>query len=355
MFQWFSEMNKNSKIKTIGSVDLLLDAFAQCLKEQRDGGVLEHGGAVADERAKLRFSTEHLRRTLEVWPRLHPSRKLVQAKDEVGGKSVLLLCPHLPDALAADLRSAGINHADLNGRLFIKTTSFLLDREPKLKIYRNPGVTLNPFTLKSSRVVRLLLSHRTQEWTQSELESRTGISRASVSLTLGDLIERELVEQTGPGNRHVAALYRVRDFNRLLDDWGAEDEWGKRTTIRQYSVLAANLIELAETARNGLGAENVFFTQWFAAHLRHPYTTPPLVSAYLRRRLTAEITWAREVDNGGNLWLIVPRDEGVFQETQTVGGFNLVSDVQIYLDLLPVGQRGPDQARALREWEGFAK
>ncbi|MBI1841146.1 MAG: MarR family transcriptional regulator [Verrucomicrobia bacterium] len=130
----------------------------------------------------------------------------------------------------------------MNGRLFIKTTSFLLDREPKRKVYRNPGVTLNPFTLKSSRVVRVLLSHQTQEWTQAELESRTGISRASVSLTLGDLIERELVEQTRPGNRQVAALYRVRDFNRLLDDWGAEDEWGKRTTIRQYSVLAANLV-----------------------------------------------------------------------------------------------------------------
>ena len=355
MFQWSSEMNGNSKTKTIESVDLLLDRFAQCLKEQRDGGVLEREGSVSDGRAELRFSTEHLRHTLEVWPRLHPSRKLLQAKDELGGKSVLLLCPHLPDALAADLRSAGINHADLNGRLFIKTTAFLLDREPKRKVYRNPGATLNPFTLKSSRIVRLLLSHRTQEWTQSELESRTGISRASVSLTLGDLLERELVEQTRPGNRHVAALYRVREFNRLLDDWGAEDEWGKRTTIRQYSVLAANLVEVAETARNELGAENVFLTQWFAAHLRHPYTTPPLVSAYLRRRPTAEISWAREVDNGGNLWLIVPRDEGVFQETQTVGGFNLVSDVQIYLDLLPVGQRGPDQARALREWEGFTK
>ncbi|MBI3870838.1 MAG: hypothetical protein HY299_20095 [Verrucomicrobia bacterium] len=114
-------------------------------------------------------------------------------------------------------------------------------------------------------------------------------------------------------------------------------------------------MELAETARNALGVENVFFTQWLAAHLRRPHTTPPLVSAYLKRRPAAEITWAREVDNGGNLWLIVPRDEGVFQETQTASGFNLVSDVQIYLDLLPVGQRGPEQARALREWEKFAK
>ena len=114
-------------------------------------------------------------------------------------------------------------------------------------------------------------------------------------------------------------------------------------------------MELAGTARNELGVENVFFTQWFAAHLRHPHTTPPLVSAYLKKAPPPGITWARQVDNGGNLWLITPTDEGVFQETQTSAGFNLVSDIQIYLDLLPVEQRGPEQAQALREWEGFAK
>ncbi len=348
-------MTEKAKIETIDSVDRLLDLFAQCLSNQRDGGVLTRNDAVTDGKAELRLEIEHLKQIFEIWPRLNPSRKLLQVKSGAAGRAVLLLCPHLPDALAADLRTAGINHADLNGRLFVKTPSFLLDREPKRSAYRNQGVELNPFTLKSSRVVRVLLSHRAQEWTQAQLELRTGISRASVSLTLTDLIERKLVEQTRPGNRHVAALYRVQDFNRMLDAWGEEDDWRKRTHVRQYSMLAANLVELAEAARDALGAENVFFTQWFAAHLRHPHTTPPLVSAYLKKRPLSEITWARPVDNGGNLWLITPKDEGVFQEAQTAARFNLVSDIQIYLDLLPVGQRGPEQAQALREWEGFAK
>ena len=50
-----------------------------------------------------------------------------------------------------------------------------------------------------------------------------------------------------------------------------------------------------------------------------------------------------------------PADNGVFRENQRVGGFTLVCDAQIYLDLLQVGLRGPDQARALREWEGFGR
>lgn len=71
--------------------------------------------------------------------------------------------------------------------------------------------------------------------------------------------------------------------------------------------------------------------------------------------MPGEITWPKVVDNGGNLWLIRPKDEGVFQETQLVNGFNLVSDIQIYLDLLQVSQRGPEQAKALCAWYGIAK
>jgi len=62
-----------------------------------------------------------------------------------------------------------------------------------------------------------------------------------------------------------------------------------------------------------------------------------------------------EVNSGGRVWLILPDDRGVFQAGQEVDQLPLVSDVQIYLDLLQVGLRGPDQAKALREWSGFCR
>jgi hypothetical protein len=48
-------------------------------------------------------------------------------------------------------------------------------------------------------------------------------------------------------------------------------------------------------------------------------------------------------------------DEGVFLETQTIKDLPLASDAQIYLDLQKTGLRGPDQADALRNWEGFCR
>jgi hypothetical protein len=347
------EMSVPRKTLPVDSVEALLNIFAQNIQSQYPSDIKFRLFTHPQGTVEARLQTSHTKERFLVWPRLNPSRKLLEGSSH--GAPVLLLCPHIPDLLAADLREAGIHHADLNGRLFLKTPSFLLDREPKRHAYRNPSNKFNSFTPKPSRVVRVLLSHREQEWTQADLQSRTRISRALVSLTLTDLVDRGLVEQTRAGSRHAAALYRVRDFEGLLDAWIGEDEWRKRVHVQQFSVLAGNVAEVAQTARDALGASNVFFTQWFAAHLKHPYTTPQLASAYVGKKPLPKISWARQVDNGGNLWLITPRDEGVFQESQTVAGFNLVSDVQIYLDLLHVGHRGPEQAQALRDWEGFAR
>src|ERR1700739_1772970 len=104
-------MNEKPKIKTIESVETLLALFFQNINNQCSIGVLVRASTLADGRAELRFEAEHQKHILEIWPRLSPSRLLLQAKTTTGGKPVLLLSPHLPHALAADLRSAGINHA----------------------------------------------------------------------------------------------------------------------------------------------------------------------------------------------------------------------------------------------------
>jgi hypothetical protein len=51
---------------------------------------------------------------------------------------------------------------------------------------------------------------------------------------------------------------------------------------------------------------------------------------------------------------VLPKDEGVLNPSQTVRGFNLVTDVQIYLDLQHAELRGEDQAAELRKWPDFA-
>src|SRR5205085_10865144 len=121
----------------------------------------------------------------------------------------------------------------------------------------------------------------------------------------------------------------------LLDAWVGRYDWQSRTTVRQYSLLETEPVQIARKLQEVFkGKQKPVFTQWFASNLRRPYTVPPAISAYVPRfpeSADEKKLSARQVINGGSLWLIVPRDQGVFLETQRVGEFTLACDAQIYL------------------------
>lgn len=347
-----------SKTKIIDSIESLVGAFVRSLEAQDETEPQIRAALLSVGGAELRLEALNKKFQFAIHPHLYPSRKVLDQSlpDQHKGRSLILLCPHIPDALASDYRKHGLNHADLNGRLFIQTTHYLLDRQPKGKAYRNPVSEPDLFSLKTSRIIRAFLSNRERAWTQEDLGGHTRLSPGLISRILKTLAIHGYVarEEAAPGTKS-RACYRLQEFDRLLDAWRAEDDWRKRVQIQQYSVLNDDKFWLAKDVGDALGQERVFLTQWIAAHLRHPYTNSPLVSAYFKGTQAPELPFARKVQTGGNLWLIMPADEGVFLDVQQVQGFNLVSDVQIYLDLLQVGQRGPDQAEALRQWGGFAR
>ena len=56
----------------------------------------------------------------------------------------------------------------------------------------------------------------------------------------------------------------------------------------------------------------------------------------------------KELKKGGNFYLIKPYyKSAVFFNTQTMKGYNVVSDLQLYLDLYNFPQRGRDHAEYL--------
>jgi len=55
------------------------------------------------------------------------------------------------------------------------------------------------------------------------------------------------------------------------------------------------------------------------------------------------------VTTGANVSLLIPYDEGVFFENQNTDGAQVVSPVQIYLDLQNYRGRGQEAAQAIRK------
>jgi hypothetical protein len=239
--------------------------------------------------------------------------------------------------------------------LFFLSGDSVIDFRPGEIRYRSARKGPDPFSPKASRIVRSLLCNRNTSFSQEDLERRTKASRALVSKVLGQLVNDESVKQLSSSSPTNPALYQLADFDRLLDAWKEADKWRSRVSVREYSVLSNKPEEIANKLIESAGIEHLAFTQWFAAWLRRPHTTPPIISAYVKNAHILNFVPARRVNTGGNLWLIVPDDDGVWQNEQEIKGFRMVSDVQIYLDLLQLGQRGPETAAELRAWKGFAR
>jgi hypothetical protein len=88
-----------------------------------------------------------------------------------------------------------------------------------------------------------------------------------------------------------------------------------------------------------------------AAWLLEPFAMFRLVTLYLRQWPTSgllEQVGFREEPRGANVWLILPRDEGVFYGEDVREGIQHVSAVQTYLDLKAQPERADEAAEELR-------
>ena len=202
-----------------------------------------------------------------------------------------------------------------------------------------------------SRLPRALLSFPGRQWRQAELadvhrtEPRIALAAAEAGehggLGCGQSrgLERDGCGRLAgrlEGGRHMA---EARDGTPVLGPGGRSHEAGKTRA----------------GARNRRGGVHAVVRGGAAVSRTRTCRSCRRTWRRRRQRVLAEKLGVREVSSGGKLWLITPKDVGVFQAIRRVDGIPIVCDVQIYLDLLQVGLRGPDQAEALRAWEGFRK
>jgi hypothetical protein len=267
----------------------------------------------------------------------------------------LLVVPELVGRILEFCRQKRLAAIDLNGRAYLRAEGLLVDRRALYgRDFRFELEPRNIFVGKSASIVRSLLTDRDRIWVQSELVSRTKASSGLVSRIVQHLISQGFLEKQSPRE------FRLHDPLGLIDAWVKADDFYRRATLTRYTVFGGSPLEIARQLEAWAREQSVSiaFTQWIAGWLRHPYTEPAVTSAYVARlpeTTTLERLGLRPVNDAGKVWLYVPTDEGVFLETQAVQDLSLVTDAQICVDLQSTGLRGPDQAAALRNWEGFCR
>ena len=204
---------------------------------------------------------------------------------------------------------------------------------------------------KANIIIRAMLSQPERKWVARDFEKEFGVGRARAAAVLSALYAKGFVGGIRSG-RLAHSILQNKD--ELLEEWlkvykfelnkaylyyFAHDDILKR--LKEYFV-AKDKVSYALTLHTG------------ANFITHYVNTPTIYCYLLTENFendSLELRQAldlKELKKGGNFYLIKPYyKSAAFFNTQTIKGYNIVSDLQLYLDLYHFPQRGRDHAEYL--------
>ena len=264
---------------------------------------------------------------------------------DASGRRLLFLVPHLTSGTLDECRKAGVCVADSDGNILLATPGLYVEHYRQKPRTSRPSLTGSVFTARSSRLVRALLAKYPCACRQTELVEWTGVSPGYVSTRIKALEGDGYVRRDGE-------KVRLTEPDRLLTDWARSYRFDRHLRLR-YAISMASYKQgldkvKAEMDRLGL---RYAFTGWSAAYLAAPFGEPENIMAYVSGHPDPkQLRFLHPVDEGGEVVLLIPHDEGVFQFAVDLPGKpSLVSYAQLYVDLTRMSGRAPEQADVVRK------
>ena len=261
-------------------------------------------------------------------------------KDSYG----ILVAPFLSDASRQICKEAGVGCLDLAGNAFLSFRNLFIDRSGNPNPLPVSRASRSIFSPKSSRVLRVLLSDPSKRWYVEELSREAGISIGLTSRVKQSLLSLEWIKEENK------SFYLAKP-EEALGQWANNYSYTKSPSISYYSGLAEEELEAAvmvecdkRNLRYGLalfsGARRVApFVRFMRSFFFIDGSIEDVASALQFKK----------VESGANVTLLQPYDEGVFYGLQAINGVNIVSDIQLYLDLKGYKGRGEEAAQAIYE------
>jgi len=296
---------------------------------------------------------------------------LIEAKTRITPQTAISVCQrmqglpsHMIRAIYAPVISPrvaeiaeqfGVGYVDQAGNCRLRSAAggLLIDRRGHKPPSRPPRAIADPFSPKSSRIVRALLSRPAEGWKVRELSEHPDVD---VSVGLVSKVKRALVEE-GYAIEHKRLVY-LRDPVALLENW-AKKYSGPTERIPMYFRGDA---EAAEQAVGRWCRDNDiqyalagFSAAWrIAPEVRHNVAAVYVHSRGFDHVLINRLSsydGGKRVETGANLQLWRPFDLSVFSnsEPRSRAGPPATSALQTFLDLKQIAGRGEEAAAAVYE------
>jgi hypothetical protein len=260
------------------------------------------------------------------------------------GAYPIVLAPYISVQTANLLKSKAVGYFDLAGNALIDFGPLFISIAGKPS--RNPvqRTLKSLFAAKTSRIIRVLLTNPKKTWYVQDLAAEAGVSIGLASKLKQRLLELEFVDDTRAG----VHLTKPGD---LLDEWAKAYSYQKNDIFKYYSPNTGAQVEtrVSEFARNqarGYALTMFSGAARVAPFMRYNFSAFYFSGSMLELEQQLEL---KPTDSGANVWAFLPFDDGVYYGMQNVGGMQVVSNVQLYLDLINYKGRGEEQARPIRE------
>lgn len=272
-------------------------------------------------------------------------RRLATTSYTVPNAVPLLVVPYMGPKAKRYVSSRQVSWMDLSGNADIRGPGVRILIEGKPNRFAAPGRPSTAFSPRASRIARVLLANPDRRWSQSELVHETGLSGGYVSKVVGRLVKDELVVPQ-PGDGRLA----LRSPSTMLEAWTQVYDFAKHSVARFHMVgrtgpeVLAALAGRLQTA----GVEHAA-TGLAAAWQSSQFADFRLIALFVGEPLlNPETLGLRPVEQGENVWIVIPNDAGVFYAAKAVNGIRCVHPVQAYVDLAGQPERAKEAAAELR-------
>ncbi|GBD98043.1 hypothetical protein BMS3Abin07_00050 [bacterium BMS3Abin07] len=256
----------------------------------------------------------------------------------------IFIAPYLSDASRQICKEAGIGCIDLAGNAFLSFRNIFIDRSGRPNPFAVTRISRSVFSPKSSRILRVLLLNTSRKWFVEDMSQEADISIGLVSRVKQALLEKEWIKVE---NRR---FYLVKPED-VLNEWVNNYSYTKNQSSSFYSSLSGNQLEKAIKKECDKRKCRYGLALFSGARKVAPFVRFLKFFAYIDGdiEVVANSLQLKRVETGPNVTLLQPYDEGVLYGLQDINGINVVSDIQLYLDLKSYKGRGEEAAQAILE------
>lgn len=210
---------------------------------------------------------------------------------------------------------------------------------------------MNIFSDKSSLVLRSLLKEADRNWVIRDFVKEHHLAQGGVWKVLSELRKKGFL---AGGARGRNASSQLRHSEEFLHEWTKAYTFEKNQTYVYYTP-DKNVLPKIKSFFESMKEKKYALALHTGANFITRHVSDPNIYLYLNpdhfETLSLELRKAfdlKELKNGGNIYLIDPYYKAsVFFGLQKIKGYNIVSNLQLYLDLYHFPQRGREHAEYL--------